>query len=105
MAKNLLLYAYSGYDEGQKNKILQYFGDLNDLTIALIEDAVIGASKKEIEQTYKAFLERGIKVLCLEEDFRARGYNSEGLAENINLINYDSLIDEIANAGKIISWT
>jgi len=102
MAKNLILYSFSGYNEAQRNQIDQIAPRLEDGAVVLLEDAVIGSTQKN--SPYQTLLNAKIPVYCITEDLEARGSTIQQLDPRITTLSYGGLIDLIAQSIRIISW-
>jgi len=77
----------------------------NKLGIVLIQDGVIGITKKgKISNKMVELLSLDIAVFAIKSDLIARGIAQEYIHDKIRSIDYDDLIDIIDNTPKIISW-
>jgi len=75
------------------------------LKIVLMHDGVIGISKKGTLPSYlRELFNLPIEIYALIPDIKARGIDIEAINENIHLIDYDELVDLLAETSKIISW-
>lgn len=104
MAKNLIIYGFSGFNHDQKNRMQTIAVGLEDCAVALLEDAVIGAEKNGTENPYADLINKNISFYCVVEDLKARGMDPQKLSEGISPIGYVDLIDLIDQTEKIISW-
>jgi len=77
----------------------------SEIKIILLHDGVIGISKKgKIPSSLTQLLNLPIEVYALIPDIRARGIDIHAINEKIHLIEYDKLVDILAETPKIISW-
>lgn len=104
MAKNLVLYGYSGFYHCQRNRLQSAIEGLENVEIVLMEDATVGTSKTETETPYTPLIRANVPLYGLSEDLKARGMDPENLAGGITPIDYDKLIDLIETSERIISW-
>ena len=75
------------------------------IKIVLMHDGVIGIST--IGKTPSAFIELlnlPVEVYALMPDVNARGIDIQAINEKINLIEYDNLVDILAETPRIVSW-
>jgi sulfur relay protein TusB/DsrH len=103
MAKNLVLFGYSGFNSSQTKSIIKILSELEDPALVLIEDGVIG-STSTTNIPYQTILDKGIQMLCVSEDVEARGLKIEDIHPNIKQIHYQDVIDLIETSDRIISW-
>jgi sulfur relay protein TusB/DsrH len=104
MAKNLIIYGYSGFNPTQTMAITELAASLEDSAIALLQDAVIGTMKTDGPSPYQILIDQKIPLYCSAEDLEARGFNASGLDPAIKYIHYPEIIDLIANSERVISW-
>jgi sulfur relay protein TusB/DsrH len=72
--------------------------------IVLMQDGVIGTSKLgTVPETLKYFIEMEIPVHALGADMTARGINPDLPIDNVDVINYEDLVDILAESGRIVS--
>lgn len=72
--------------------------------IVLMQDGVIGTSKLgTVPETLKYFIEMDIPVHALAADMKARGIHPDLAIDKVDVINYDDLVDILADSGKIVS--
>lgn len=102
MAKNLILYSFSGYNEAQRKQIEHIAPKLEDSALVLLEDAVIGSTQKDTP--YRILLDAKVPIYCVTEDLEARGSTTKQLDSRITILSYSGLIDLIAQSTRIISW-
>ena len=75
-----------------------------DVGIVLMQDGVIGTSKLgTVPETLKYFIEMEIPVHVLAADMKARGINPDLPIDNVDVINYEDLVDILAESGRIVS--
>ncbi|NVM35784.1 MAG: sulfurtransferase complex subunit TusB [Candidatus Lokiarchaeota archaeon] len=106
-----IVYLY-GFSELTGNHLRRLFPILksqikknNKLGIVLIQDGVIGITKKgKISKKMEELLGLDIAVFAIKSDLIARGITQEYIHDKIRSIDYDDLIDIIDNTPKIISW-
>ena len=72
--------------------------------IVLMQDGVIGTSRLgTVPETLKYFIEMDIPVHVLAEDLKARGINPDLAIDKVDVINYEDLVDILADSGRIVS--
>jgi sulfur relay protein TusB/DsrH len=72
--------------------------------IVLMQDGVIGTSKLgTVPETLKYFIEMEIPVHALAADMKARGIHPDLAIDNVDVINYDDLVDILAESDRIVS--
>ena len=77
----------------------------NNVGVALVHDGVVGAAPKEsVPSEINSLLNTGATVYVLEADLEARGLSKMTLAEGIDRIDYDTLIDLIVESEALFSW-
>ena len=104
MAKNLVLYGFSGFYHCQRNRLQSAIEGLENVEVVLMEDAVVGTAKTESESPYMPLIQANVPLYGLTEDIKARGMNPENLAGGIAPIDYGKLIDLIEKSERVISW-
>jgi len=109
--ENNLVYLY-GFS-GQKHTKLKNFlaiikKQVNlgaDIKVILIHDGVIGISKKgEIPNNLMELINLPLSVYAIIPDLKARGISPETIHDKIQLINYEELVELLAETPKIVSW-
>ena len=76
-----------------------------NIKFVIIHDAVIGTSKKSISSlSLVEILNLPITVYAMIPDIIARGIDPINLQNKIEGIDYEELVDVLANATKIVSW-
>jgi sulfur relay protein TusB/DsrH len=76
-----------------------------NITVVLIHDGVIGTSKKGAMPTsLSLLLNLPITVFAMTPDLLARGIDPDSVDTRIKSIEYDDLVDILANTPKIASW-
>jgi len=112
MEKNnrlVYLYGFSGSKDAKLKTVIDIIeAQLKTgvkIKIILIHDGVIGISKKgEIPQNLDKLINLPLNVYAMIPDLKARGINSETVHEKVNLIDYEELVDILADTPKIVSW-
>lgn len=108
---NQLVYLY-GFKLRKMAKIENLMTILNEqiklgakIRIVLMHDGVIGISK--IGKTPSSLIELlnlPIEVYALKPDIKAHGIEIQAILDKIHLIEYDELVDILAETPKIVSW-
>lgn len=103
------LYGFSGHKNFKLIKVINIVEEQLktgvNIKIVLIHDGVIGISKKgEIPQNLEKLINLPLTVYAMIPDLKARGINSETIHEKVNLIDYEALVDILAETPKIVSW-
>ena len=76
-----------------------------NITVVLIHDGVIGTSKKGVMPTsLNLLLNLPITVFAMTPDLLARGIDPDSVDTRIKCIEYDVLVDILAQTPKIASW-
>jgi len=76
-----------------------------NITVVLIHDGVIGTSKKGVMPTpLNLLLNLPISVFAMTPDLLARGIDPNSVDTRIKCIEYDVLVDILAQTPKIASW-
>lgn len=104
MSKNLVLYGLDPSHAEQYKELEKIITGLEDVTMVLLEDAVIGSVRSLQKDRFASLLTNKIGILALREDVEARGIRSSDIKTGISLIGYSELVDQIAIAEKLISW-
>ena len=103
------MYGFSGHKNGKLSSVINIIEDQLktgvNIKIVLIHDGVIGISKKgEITQNLEKLINLPLTVYAMLPDLKARGINSETIHEKVILIEYEALVDILAETPKIVSW-
>ena len=103
------LYGFSGRKNIKLKKVINILEEQLktgvNIKIVLIHDGVIGISKKgEIPQNLEKLINLPLTVYAMLPDLKARGINSETIHEKVILIEYEALVDILADTPKIVSW-
>ena len=103
------LYGFSGHKNIKLIKVINIVEEQLktgvNIKIVLIHDGVIGISKKgEIPQNLEKLINLPLTVYAMNPDLKARGINSEIIHEKVKLIDYETLVDILAETPKIVSW-
>lgn len=87
-------------------KILKEQSQINiNIKFVLIHDGVIGTSKKsKTPLSLVELLNLPITLYAMIPDIIARGLDPINLHNKIQGINYEELVDILANTPKIVSW-
>ena len=76
-----------------------------NITVVLIHDGVIGTSKKGMMPTsLNLLLNLPITVFTMAPDLLARGIDPDSVDTRTKCIEYDVLVDILAQTPKIASW-
>ncbi len=109
--ENNLVYLY-GFS-GQKHTKLKNFLAISKkqvnigtkIKVILIHDGVIGISKKgEIHESLMELINLPLSIYAIIPDLKARGINLDSIHDKVQLIDYEDLVDILAETHKIISW-
>ena len=112
MAKNLILFGYSGFDLINHQSLTKITNNSAECIVVLMEDGVNGVIKTSNNQNiniasdfepYKEILEKNIPLYCVIEDLEARGFGLIQLKSGINPLSYLELIDLIETSNRVIS--
>ena len=103
------LYGFSirfGHKLDNLLKILKEQSKTNkNIIFVFIHDAVIGISKKSIiPPSLVEFLNLPLTIYAMIPDIIARGIDPINLRNKIEGIDYEELVDILANTTKIVSW-
>ena len=103
------LYGFSGHKNVKLKSVISIIEEQLktgvNIKIVLIHDGVIGISKKgEIPQNLEKLINLPLTVCAMLPDLKARGINSKTVHEKVNLIDYEELVDILADTPKIVSW-
>ncbi|MHA2008994.1 MAG: DsrH/TusB family sulfur metabolism protein [Promethearchaeota archaeon] len=75
------------------------------ISVVFIHDGVIGTSQKNNSSSLmQKLLALPIAAYSMIPDLKARGIDTINLHQNIKGIEYDDLVDILANTPKIVSW-
>jgi len=75
------------------------------IKIVLIHDGVIGISTiGKAPSSLMELLELPVEVYALIPDVNARGIDIQAIYDKIHLIEYDNLVDILAETPRIVSW-
>ena len=75
------------------------------IKLILIHDGVIGLSKREKKDTsILELLNLPVLIYAIKADLLARGIDINNLYEKVKIIDYEDLVDLLAETPKIISW-
>jgi len=87
-------------------KIIKEQSKINiNIKFVLIHDAVIGTEKKsKITSSLVELLNFPITIYAMIPDIIARGIDPINLRNKIKGIDYEELVDILANTPKIVSW-
>ncbi len=76
-----------------------------NIAVVLIHDGVIGTSKKGLMPTsLNLLLNLPVTVFAMTPDLLARGIDPDSVDTRIKCIEYDVLVDILAQTPKIASW-
>ncbi len=76
-----------------------------NIAVVLIHDGVIGTSKKGLMPTsLNLLLNLPVTVFAMTPDLLARGIDPNSVDTRIKCIEYDVLVDILAQTPKIASW-
>jgi sulfur relay protein TusB/DsrH len=106
-----LLYLF-GFSSNKSNQLKRLKKLLNNhlannktVGIALLHDGVIGLSTKGFTpESLTELLNSSFHVFALKPDLDARGISKDVINENVNLIEYEELVDLMDSTPRIISW-
>ncbi len=109
--KNSIVYLYGFSTMLESNlqnfkKIVEIQIEQNhNISIVFVHDGVIGTSQKsKITPLMKELLKLPLKFYVIIPDLKARGIDTKNLQTKINGIDYDDLVDILAETPKIVSW-
>ena len=107
--KLVYLFGFSPWKSDQLEnlqKLIQLQVNLNvEISVVLMHDGVIGASNKGLTpDALLKLLELPISVFALTPDLRARGIDLNALHEKIVMLDYEELVDILAEKPSIMSW-
>jgi len=75
------------------------------IKIVLMHDGVIGISKiGKAPSSLMELLDLPVEVYAIIPDIKARGIDIQTIHEKILVIEYDNLVDILAETPKIVSW-
>ena len=108
--ENKILYLF-GFSP---NKVIQLENLINiiveqintlEISMVLLHDGVIGLSNKgHLPKTINSLFNLPIKIYALIPDIKARGINIESINNRVTCIDYDKLVDLLAEIPRIASW-
>jgi len=76
-----------------------------EVNIVLIQDGVIGISRKGIiPGSMKTLLNLPVNVCAIIPDIKARGMDPNNLINQVKAIEYEDLVDILVKTQKIVSW-
>jgi sulfur relay protein TusB/DsrH len=76
-----------------------------NIKLVLIHDGVIGLSKKGKKNTSLLdLLNLPLTIYAIKADLLARGIDIKNLYEKIKIIDYEDLVDLLAETPRIVSW-
>ncbi len=109
--KNTIVYLY-GFNTRRNDLLESLIKILNEqiqqkvnIHIILIQDGVIGTSKKsKIPFALEKLIKLPITTYVMIPDMQARGIDSTDLRNNIKAIDYGDLVDILVASPKIVSW-
>lgn len=106
--KILYLFGFSPNKVMQLENLIKILAEqVNNLEISLVllHDGVIGLSTKGIlPKTLNNLFNLPIKIYALIPDIKARGTNIEDINNRVKCIDYDELVDLLAEIPRIASW-
>lgn len=103
------LFGFSSRFDAKLRSLLEILGEQIEenikISIVLIHDGVIGASKQEIlPRVLEDLINLPVNIYALIPDIKARGMDSKNLINQITGIEYDDLVDILVESQKIVSW-
>ncbi len=109
--KNTIVYLY-GFNTRRDDLLESLIKILNEqiqqkvnISIILIQDGVIGTSKKsKIPLALEKLMKLPLTIYAIIPDLQARGIDSTDLRNNIKAIGYEDLVDILVSSSKIVSW-
>ena len=106
--KILYLFGFSPNKVMQLENLIKIIAEqVNTLEVSLVllHDGVIGLSNKGIlPKTINNLFNLPIKIYGLIPDIKARGVNIEDINDRVTCIEYDELVDLLAEIPRIASW-
>ena len=107
--KMVYLYGFSLWNTTQIENLLNMIQlqvkQEADIKVVLIHNGVIGISKKGKTPTaLLQLIELPISIFAMVPDLKARGIDTEAIQEKIKLLEYDNLVDILAEKPAIVSW-
>ncbi|MFX0000934.1 MAG: sulfurtransferase complex subunit TusB [Candidatus Hodarchaeota archaeon] len=108
---NSIVYLY-GFSPNSNDKLETLIEILKEQTsldleinIVLIQDGVIGTSRKGITpESIKTLLNLPVNVCAIIPDIKARGMDPNNLINQVKAIEYEDLVDILVETQKIVSW-
>ncbi|MHA1235124.1 MAG: sulfurtransferase complex subunit TusB [Promethearchaeota archaeon] len=103
------LYGFSTRKQVYLDNLLSILKDQTDngvsIAIVLIHDGVIGTSQSgTIPNSLNKLLSLSVSVFAMTPDLLARGIEPDTVDPRIRCIEYDELVDILAQTPKIASW-
>ena len=103
------LYGFSTRKQAYLDNLLSILKDQNDngasIAIVLIHDGVIGTSQSgTIPSSLDTLLSLSVSVFAMTPDLLARGIKPSTVHPRIRCIDYDELVDILAQIPKVASW-
>ena len=103
------LYGFSLRKDAQLGKLITIIKEQINLgakiKIVLMHDGVIGISTiGKTPLTLMELLDLPVEVYAIIPDIKARGIDIQAIHDKIHLIEYDYLVDILAETPKIVSW-
>ncbi len=103
------LYGFSTRKQVYLDNLLSILKDQTDngarIAIVLIHDGVIGTSQSgTIPSSLNKLLSLSVSVFAMAPDLLARGIEPDTVDSRIKCIEYDELVDLLAETPKIASW-
>ncbi|HEC36634.1 hypothetical protein LCGC14_0705110 [marine sediment metagenome] len=107
--KIVYLYGFSTTMESKLTNLIQiienHLEQNTHISIVFIHDGVIGTSQKSRKShALKKLLNLPLVFYTMIPDLKARGIGTQNLQPKFTSINYDELVDILAEAPKIVSW-
>ena len=103
------LYGFSTRKQAYLDNLLSILKDQTDngssIAIVLIHDGVIGTSQSgTIPNSLDKLLNLSVSVFVMTPDLLARGIEPNTIDPRIKCIEYDELVDILAQTPKVASW-
>ena len=74
------------------------------LGVFLVENGIYHAVIKENGKTSPLIQKQGADYYCLTSDLQTRGLTASEVADNVNVVTYDSLVDLMINDYEKLIW-
>ena len=107
MAKYTLIASRDPIESREAEKYCALAGDLvragNEVTLFLVQNAVLGARKGAMTSTLSTLAGGGVAVLADSFSLRERGITAQGMATGIRAAELDVVVDHMA-AGHKVLW-